>query len=243
MRRMAVAACMVFLVPLYGLLAQSVVFVSPSDKGLLTMSCAEGSLNSFEQLHYLAAAHYLAERLCQQPQIEGAVGVWRGQAENSGMIDGCPNERARQVGALLAKYYHQEQALVFDRDPAGKTSLIGFRATQPLGVIAVMMAQAQVTGATVIPHTQDNMVLVVAGDAAQRARAMTLYASLHSHGLHEEPGTTELIGDNDRVKARAIFTTIVANAPADVRQLNSDMYSEQFNDLGLPVTPEAAPIH
>ena len=159
------------------------------------------------------------------------------------MIDGCPNERARQVGALLAKYYHQEQALVFDRDPAGKTSLISFRATQPLGVIAVMMAQAQVTGATVIPHTQDNMVLVVAGDAAQRARAMTLYASLHGHGLHEEPGTTELIGDNDRVKARGIFTAIVANAPADVRQLNSDMYSEQFNDLGLPVTPEAAPTH
>jgi hypothetical protein len=240
---MAVAACMVFLMSLHGLLAQSVVFVSPSDKGLLTMSCAEGSLNSLEQLHYLAAAHYLAERLCQQPQIEGAVGVWKGQAENSGMIDGCPNERARQLGALLAKYYHQEQTLVFDRDPAGKTSLISFRATQPLGVIAVMMAQAQVTGATVIPHTQDNVVLIVAGDAAQRARAMTLYASLHSHGLHEESGTTELIGDNDRVKARAIFTTIVANAPADVRQLNSDMYSEQFNDLGLPVTPEAAPIH
>jgi hypothetical protein len=77
MRRMAVAACVVFLMSLHGLLAQSVVFVSPSDKGLLTMSCAEGSLNSFEQLHYMAAAHYLAERLCQQPQIEGAVGVWR----------------------------------------------------------------------------------------------------------------------------------------------------------------------
>jgi hypothetical protein len=234
---------MVFLTPLHGLLAQSVVFVSPSDKGLLTMSCAEGSLNSFEQLHYLAAAHYLAERLCQQPHIEGAVGVWNGQAENSGMIDGCPNERARQVGALLAKYYHQEQALVFDRDPAGKTSMISFRATQPIGVIAVMMAQAQVSAATVIPHTQENVVLIVSGDAAQRARAMILYASLRGHGLHEEPGTTELIGDNDRAKARTIFTTIVANGPADVHQLNSDMYSEQFNDLGLPVTPEATAAH
>jgi hypothetical protein len=243
MRRMAVAACMVFLASLHGLLAQSVVFVSPSDKGLLTMSCAEGSLNSFEQLHYLAAAHYLAERLCQQPQIEGAVGVWKGQAENSGMIDGCPNERARQLGALLAKYYHQEQALVFDRDPAGKTSMISFRATQPIGVIAVMMAQAQVSAATVIPHLEDKLVMIVAGDAAQRTRAMTLYASLHGRGLHEEPGNTELIGNNDRGKARAIFTTIVANAPADVRQLNSDMYSEQFNDLGLPATPEATAAH
>lgn len=239
MRRMAAAACVVFLMALQGVLAQSVLFVSPSDKGLLTTSCAEGSLNSFEQLHYLAAAHYLAERLCRQPQIEGAVGVWKGHAENSGMIDGCPNERARQLGALLAKYYHQEQALIFDRDPVGKTSMISFRATQPIGVIAVMMAQAQISAATVIPHMQENLVMIVAGDAAQRTRAMALYASLHGHGLHEEPGTTELIGDNDRAKARAVFSTIVANAPADVHQLNSDMYSEQFNDLGLSATPEA----
>jgi hypothetical protein len=61
--------------------------------------------------------------------------------------------------------------------------------------------------------------------------------------LHEEIGTTELIGDNDRGKARGIFTAIVANAPADVRQLNSDMYSEQFNDLGLPGTAEGIGTH
>ncbi len=243
MRRIALAAWMFFLTSFTGLLAQSIVFVSPSDKGLLTMSCAEGSLGSFEQLHYLAAAHYLAEHLCQQAQIDGAVGVWKGQSENSGMIDGCPNERARQLGALLAKYYHQEQALVFDRNPAGKTSLISFRASQPLGVISILMAQAEVSGATVVPHAQDNLVLIVAVDTAQRARSMALYASLHGRGLHEEPGTTELIGDNDRAKARGIFTAIVANGPADVRQLNSDMYSEQFNDLGLPVTPEATPAH
>jgi hypothetical protein len=243
MRRVALAACMIFLTSLHGVLAQSIVFVSPSDKGLLTMSCAEGSLGSFEQSHYLAAAHYLAEHLCQQAQIDGAVGVWKGHAENSGMIDGCPNERARQLGALLAKYYHQEQALVFDRDPAGKTSLISFRASQPLGVISILMAQAEVSAATVVPHTQDNLVMIVAADAAQRSRTMALFTSLHGRGLHEEAGTMELIGDNDRAKARGIFTAIVANAPADVRQLNSDMYSEQFNDLGLPVTPEAMPAH
>jgi hypothetical protein len=106
-----------------------------------------------------------------------------------------------------------------------------------------MMAQAQISAATVIPHGQENLVMVVAGDATQRARAMALYASLHGRGLHEETGTTELIGDNDRAKARAIFTTIVANASADVRQLNSDMYSEQFNDLGIPVTSETAAAH
>ena len=69
--------------------------------------------------------------------------MWKGQAENSGMIDGCQNEQARELGALLARYYHQEQALVFDRDERGKASLVSFRASQPLGVIAIMMAQAK----------------------------------------------------------------------------------------------------
>jgi hypothetical protein len=243
MRRTVLAAWIVIMTSLHGLMAQSIVFVSPSTKGLLTMSCAEGSLKSFEQLHYLATAHYLAEHLCQQPQIDGAVGVWNGQAENSSMIDGCPNNRAREIGALLARYYHQEKALVFDRNAGGKTSLVSFRASQPLGVISIMMAQAKVTGATVIPHVQDNLILIVAADAAQREQSMTLYSLLHGHGLHEEPGTTELIGDIDRTKARDIFTGILSNAPADVRQLNNDMYSEQFNDLGLQQTPETIAAH
>ncbi len=243
MRRIVLAAWIVFMTSFHGLVAQSIVFVSPSTKGLLTMSCAEGSLKSFEQLHYLATAHYLAEHLCQQPQIDGAVGVWKGQAENSSMIDGCPNDRAREIGALLARYYHQEKALVFDRNAGGKTSLVSFRATQPLGVISIMMTQAKVTGATVIPHVQDNLILIVATDAAQREQSMTLYSLLHGHDLHEEPGTTELIGDIDRTKARDIFTGILSNAPADVRQLNNDMYSEQFNDLGLQQIPETIAAH
>jgi hypothetical protein len=242
MGKIGLAACMVFLTSLQ-VLSQSIVFVSPSTGGLLTMPCTEGSLSSFEQTHYLAVAHYLAEHLCAQTQIEGAVGVWNGRAENSGMIDGCPNERARQLGALLAKYYHQEKALVFDRNAQGKASLISFRANQQLGLLSIMMAQAQVTGATVIPHAQDHLILIVAGDTTARAHAMNLYSLLHGSALHEETGTTELIGDDDRGKARGIFTAIVANAPADVRQLNSDMYSEQFNDLGLPGTVEGTAVH
>jgi hypothetical protein len=243
MRRIALARWIVVLASFHGLFAQSIVFVSPSTNGLLTMSCAEGSLNSFEQLHYLAAAHYVAEHLCQQPQVDGAMGVWRGQAENSGMIDGCPNDRARELGALLAKYYHQKEALVFDRDAGGKSSLVSFHATQPLGVIAIMMAQAKVTGATVIPHLRDNLVLIVAADATERARSINLLDSLHGREFREEPGSMELIGNDDRAKARDIFSAIVSQAPADVRQLSSDMYSEQFNDLGLKFTPEATPAH
>jgi hypothetical protein len=243
MSRIALTAWIVLMSWWHGLMAQSIVFVSPSTKGLLTMSCAEGSLGSFEQQHYLAAAHHLATALCAQPQIDSAVGVWKGQAENSGMIDGCPNDRARVLGALLAKYYHQEQALVFDRSADGKTSLVSFHASQPLGVIAIMMAQAKLSGATVIPHIHDNLILIVATDPDQHARCLTLYSLLHGADLHEEPGTTELIGDNDRVKARDIYIGILSHAPADVRQLDNEMYSEQFNDLGLEVTPEIVAAH
>src|ERR1700744_430418 len=89
------------------LVAQSTVFVSPSTKGLVNMACAEGSLGSFEQEHYLAATHYLTATLCPQAHIESAVGGWKDQAENSGMIDGSPNEQAPELRALLARYYHQ----------------------------------------------------------------------------------------------------------------------------------------
>jgi hypothetical protein len=243
LRRIALAAWIVVATSFHGLFAQSIVFVSPSTKGLLSMSCAEGSLNSFEQLHYIAAAHYVAEHLCQQPHIDSAVGVWKGQAENSGMIDGCPGDRARAIGALLARYYHQEKALVFDRDPSGKTSLVSFHASQPLGVVAIMMAQANVSAATVIPHVQDNLILIVSTDAAEHARTMSLYSMLRGRDFHEEMGNTELIGDEDRAKAREIFTGIVAHAPAEVRQLGSDMYSEQFHELGLQAAPEVSAAH
>lgn len=238
MRKIALAAWIV--VSFHGVLAQSIVFVSPSTKGFLTISCAEGSLSSFEETHYLAAAHYLAEHLCQQPRVDSAVGVWKGQAENSGLIDGCPSDRAREIGALLARYYHQEKALIFDRDAAGKASLISFHASQPLGVVAIMMAQANVSAATVIPHTQDNLILIVNTDEAEHSRTVSLYSMLHGHDLHEEPGTTQMIGDEDRAKARDIFTAIVSHAPAEVRQLGNDMYSEQFNELGLQAAPEVS---
>src|ERR1700761_2896903 len=110
----------------HGLLAQSIVFVSPSTKGQAGIASAEASLTSFEETHYLATAKYVTEHLCPQPRIDGAVGVWKGQAENSGLIDGCPADRAKEAAALLARYYHQEKALIFDRDPAGKNALLTF---------------------------------------------------------------------------------------------------------------------
>jgi len=238
MRRLAPAGLFLAVAAFHALSAQSIVFVSPSTKGLLSMSCAADSLNSFEELHYLAAAHYLAEQLCQKPRIDGGVGLWKGQAENSGMIDGCPNDRAREIGALLARYYHQKAALVFDRNPTGKASLLSFQVAQPLGIIAILMKQANVSGATVIPHLHDNEILIVATDAGQHERAMALYSLLHASALHEETGTTELIGDkDDRAKAREVYAGILAQAPAQVKQLGDEIYSERFNDLGMESAP------
>ena len=234
MRSLAATGLLLALAALPPLFAQSVVFVSPSTKGLLSMSCAADTLGSFEELHYLAAARYLAEQLCPKPKVDGGVGLWNGQAENSGMIDGCPNDKARDIGALLARYYHQKAALVFDRNPSGKTSLISFRIAQPLGIISIMMAQAKISGATVIPHPQDNEILLVATDAGQHERAMALYALLHAHELHEEAGNTELIGNReDRVKAREVYAGILEQAPVEVKQLGEEIYTEQFNDLGF----------
>ncbi len=233
MWKMAVTGWMFALASLPALFAQSVVFVSPSTKGLLNMPCAEDSLSSFEEVHYLAAARYLAEHLCSQPHIDGGVGLWKGQAENSGMIDGCPSDRARELGAMLARYYHQKAALIFDRDAQGKSWLVSFHASQPLGVVSIMMAQAKISGATVIPHDHDNLILMVATDPAEHARSVDLFTLLHGRDMHEETGTAELIGDDDRVKAKDIYAAILAHATPEVRELSDEMYSQQFEDLGL----------
>ena len=157
------------------------------------------------------------------------------------MIDGCQNEKARELGALLARYYHQEQALVFDRNERGK-SIAGEFSCQPAaggdrhhdGAGKRKRRNSDPSN-----HNHDNVIWIVATDAAQREQAINLSSLLHGDSLHEEPGTTELIGDNDRAKAREIYRAILARAPAEVRELDSEMYSEQFNDLGL----ETAPAH
>ena len=234
MWKIAVTGWMFALASFPALLAQSVVFVSPSTKGVMSMPCAGESLTSFEQLHYLAAANYLAEHLCPQHHIDGGVGLWKGQAENSGMIDGCPGDKARALGAMLGRYYHQKAALVFDRDAAGKSWLVSFHASQPLGVVSILMTQAKITGATVIPHDHDNVIILVAGSPEDHARSQDLYTLLHGQGMHEEQGTVELIGDSeDRVKARDVYDTILAKSAPEVHELIEEMYTPQFEDLGL----------
>jgi hypothetical protein len=234
MWKKAITGCMLALAAAPLLIAQSIVFVSPSTKGLLNMPCAGESLNSFEQVHYLAAAHFLADHLCPLAHIDGGVGLWKGQAENSGMIDGCSVEKARTMGALLGRYYHQRAALVFDRDPAGKSWLVSFHASQPLGVVSILMAQAKITGATVIPREHDNMIFLVDATPADHSRTQDLYTLLHGQGFHEEQGTVELIGDNDdRVKARDIFDAMLSRGTPEVHELSEEMYTPQFEDLGL----------
>lgn len=197
------------------------------------MPCAAGSLDSFEELHYLAAAHYLSQHLCPQARIEAVAGLWEGQAENSGMIDGCQNEKARELGALLARYYYQKAALVFARDAAGKDGLVSFRARAKLALISRRMSEGHITGASVAPHEPESHVVMVVTNKVDRVRARRLYAALRGRGWQEEPGTAELIGDADRARARGVYNRLIAASPAEVSGLESEMDSEQFAELGL----------
>ena len=232
MRRIALSAWLGFLL-LPPLLAQSVVFVSPSTQGQLTIACSADSLTSFEELHYLATARYLAKQLCTQGHVDAAVGLWRGRAENSGMIDGCTHDRARALGALLGEYYHQKAALVFERKPGGQARLVSFRVQASLPVISRKLTRSQVSGATVVPRGASALIFMVATDDRARGRAHRLYVQLHGLDLQEEAGTAELIGDNDRARAKDIYHQLLLKAPAEVQALESGMYSEHFSDLGM----------
>lgn len=230
---MAAARWLFLLALVPGLWAQSVVFVSPSTKGMVSLACAAGSLDSFEELHYLAAAHSLSEHLCPHARIEAVAGLWKGQAENSGMIDDCPELEARELGALLGRYYYQKAALVFARSATGQDRLVSFRVGAKLGLISQRMREVGVRGASVVPHEHDSLVIMVVTNKLERGRARKLCAVLRGKGWLEEPGTAELIGDEDRGKAQGVYDRLIEGSPAQVSKLEKEMYSEKFAGLGL----------
>jgi len=70
--------------------------------------------------------HYLTSTLLLSAIAhESAVGGLEGQAENSGMIDGCQNEQAREIGALLRALSEggtitRSKRLFFERATSGE---------------------------------------------------------------------------------------------------------------------------
>src|SRR3954471_13428349 len=110
--------------------AQSYLFISPNVRDHMSAACAHDSLESFEEQNFLAVARLLAGKACKAPKISASEGLFEGQVENSGMVEGCTRDQAAYVGALLSRYYHQEFELVFTPDSNGPEHLLVLAASK-----------------------------------------------------------------------------------------------------------------
>ena len=190
--------------------------LAPAPRACSSMACAEVSLDSFEQLHYVAMARALAAGLCPQPRVESAVGVWHGQAENSGMIDGCPNDKARATGRPFGEILPPEAGAGFRPQP-GRKKLADEFSRQPAARHHWDHDGASQSERShrASPTHHDDLVLIVAADAPEHANALALSSSLHGQGLQEESGIAEFIGRRTTARegARCLHCNRCRGAP------------------------------
>ncbi|HEY6348891.1 MAG TPA: hypothetical protein VI636_05715 [Candidatus Angelobacter sp.] len=216
-------------------LAQSFLFVSPNTRDHLSDEDAAGSLNSFEQSNFLAVAKYLGKKVCGAPHIFSAEGIYDGAAENSSLLTGCKNSQAQYLGALLGRYAHQKQILVFDPSPLPESKerllMVEFTTDHPADTVK-HLRQYPISGATVLFQGQVIQVYIWAVDHAEDAAVHRLADAEHAT-LREIPGKGTMIGDElSRVVAQHAFDQrIAAYERAHHRSLSRLLGSKQLHDM------------
>jgi hypothetical protein len=202
---------------------------------------AADSLNSFKQHNFVAVANYLALKLCTQPQVRSAEGIYQRSAENSSLVTGCENSQAKYLGELLGRYAHQKWVLIFDPSPKGSEHLliITFSSDHPADT-ARELRQFRIGGATMV--TQDKLVKVYIW-VKNNSQASTAHAFAQAeHGTVEDiTGKGTLIGNNDRAAAQQIFDqSIRAYEHAHHQSFSKLLWSKQLHDLGIATSGSAS---
>lgn len=216
-------------------LAQSFLFVSPNTRDHLSDEDAADSLNSFEQSNFLAVAKYLGKKVCGAPQIFSAEGIYEGAAENSSLITGCKNNQAQYLGALLGRYAHQRQILIFDPSPTGtrdeRLLIVEFTTDHPTDAVK-HLRQYSISGATVLFQGQVVRVYVRATDHAGDAAVHKLADAEHGT-IREIPGKGTMIGDDkSHIVAQHVFDQrIAAYERAHHPPLSRLLWSKQLHDM------------
>jgi hypothetical protein len=224
--------------------AQSFLFVSPNTRGPMSDESALGSLDSFEQTNFVAAANYLGTRLCPKPQVANAEGMDRTGAENSILVTGCKSGEARYLGELLGRYAHQKWVLVFD--PASRSNerlfIITFAAAEPADTLKEMR-RFEIKAATVVPATQKDgkdrrvRVYLWVPDHSQEAAIHSFAMAVHG-AVEEIAGKGTMIGADSRISAQKIFDReIKAYERAHHRALSKLLWSGTLHDIGMSAAP------
>lgn len=218
----------------------AVGFVSPNVRDHMTYETAKESLASFEETNFLAVADRVLCNLSPHPAVDSSIGEVHEKgklglegAENSAVLRAAVSfDEMRYAVALLGRYAHQEYVIVFAVDPsmARPARLFTLRVDKQFGRPAIekTLDAAGVLHRTLVDE-QTIAALILPGDsdaairkAAQRLRART----------ELQQGRGEIIGDDDRLKAAAIYDRIIADfesAHPD-HKLSPFLWSREWHD-------------
>ncbi len=222
---------------------QAVGFVSPNVRDHMTYDTAKESLSSFEQTNFLAVADRvlcsLAPRALARPVIgevheQGKLGLEG--AENSTLLRARVSiDEMRYAAALLGRYAHQEYVLIFApkdlsysmaRPPARLVTLI-LPPNTPRSRVEAELDAAGVLHRTLDGGTVISFLPADSPDAPVRTAAHRLHAT-----FIVQTGVGEFIGDDDRLKAAAIYDRIIAQFEAAHRnrKLSAKLWTAEWHD-------------
>lgn len=214
--------------------AQSFLFVSPNTRNQMTDEAALQSLDSFEETNFLAVAHFLAEKVCSQPEVQSAEGMDGVNTENSSLVTGCNSRTARYVGELLGRFAHQKWILVFDPVPGqpGRMIIVSFSSEHPSDTTKQLRSYGIKAGTIVV---REKLVrLYVWAPDHQLDEALHSLANANHGDVQEISGKAEFIGDDSRAKARQIFDKQIRNYEHTHHvSLSKLLWSRRLHDMGI----------
>lgn len=221
---------------------RSYVFASPDTRASLTDEDARGSLTSFEELNAISIADRIACSMTGEVKITGVLGVYDTSSENSFLIE-SDLERAETeyLGSLLARYEHQKYVLLFFPKSAGGDRLWIIRTSEPFDAAVATLRRFRVTPVTLRARADGIVIWVVDMGDKFGDKPKQLAAQLGGTSSSQD-GAAELIGDEDRAKAAAMFDArIHAFELHSEHKLSSRLWTKDWHDSSTRTCSAEAP--
>ena len=207
----------------------SYLFASPNARAPLTDAGAQASLRSFGELNAIAIADRIACSMTRAVGISGVLGIYDRSSENSFLVEShLKPDETEYLGSLLGKYERQQFVLLFFPRAAGHDRLWTIKTSKSFGDAAAAARKMRLAPVTMRTGRAGTEVWIVdMGDTfAQQPRQLA--ANLGGTAMSRD-GAADLVGNDDRAQAAAIFDAkIAAFERNEKRQLSSRLRTKSW---------------
>lgn len=210
-------------------------FVSPNTRENLTLKESIRLLDSREELELIYAIRHLSTCLSLKSAVVKTIGSWTDGAEHSTMFRIYTDQAtARYTDARLGRRERQKSVLYFQRNAAGTGRMYVLyprRRRSGLNLISVTLDRSGVPFRTLVPRLRRPAIIYVIDLNHELEKQIGLAARRLGARLVVIKGIGEFIGDdNDREKARQIFTGIINQYENDHPQTKHNCSRQELDN-------------